>query len=74
MVGRIAIKIFRREHQAGIKDLEAAWDFEIRGALPEKRCRRIIGANLSLQFLTENPDFNGGILLSREITGLTAPF
>ncbi len=55
------------EHQAGIKDLEAAWGFlKSRGALPEKTVvvGASIGANLSLQFLTENPDFNGGILLS----------
>lgn len=55
------------EHQASILDLEAAWEFlKSRGAAPEKTVLigASIGANLSLQFLTEHPEINGGVLLS----------
>lgn len=55
------------EHQAGIKDLEAAWKFlQSRGALPEKTVfiGASIGANLSMKFLTENPSIKGGVFLS----------
>lgn len=54
-------------HQAGIKDLEAAWEFlKMKGAKPEKTVviGASIGANLSLQFLTTHPDISGGVLLS----------
>ncbi len=55
------------EHQAGIKDLEAAWKFlRSRGALPEKTVfiGASIGANLSMKFLAENPSMGGGVFLS----------
>lgn len=55
------------EHQASIKDLEAAWKFlESRGATPEKTILvgASIGGNLSLQFLAGHPDFKKGVLLS----------
>lgn len=55
------------EHQASIKDLEAGWEFlKSRGALLEKTTLigASIGANLSLQFLANHQDFNGGVLLS----------
>ena len=55
------------EHQASIKDLEAAWEFlKSRGATPDKTVLigASIGANLSLQFLAENPEVSGGVLLS----------
>lgn len=55
------------EHQASIRDLEAAWEFlKSRGATPDKTSLigASIGANLSLQFLTENPEFKKAVLLS----------
>lgn len=55
------------EHQASIKDLEAGWEFlKSRGATPEKTALigASIGANLSLQFAAENPDFRKVVLLS----------
>ena len=56
-----------REHQAGIKDVEAAWEFlKSRGAMPDKLTviGASIGANLSLQFLIKNPEVQKGVLLS----------
>ncbi len=55
------------EHQVGILDLEAGWEFlKSQGALPEKLTviGASIGANLSLQFLTEHQNISGGVLLS----------
>jgi len=55
------------EHQASIKDLEAAWEFlKSRGATPEKTALigASIGANLSLQFLADHFDFKKAALLS----------
>ncbi len=55
------------EHQAGIRDLEAGWEFlKSQGAVPEKLTviGASIGANLSLQFLTVHPEIAGGVLLS----------
>ncbi len=55
------------EHQAGILDLEAAWEFlKSQGATPDKvtAIGASIGANLSLQFLTMHHDIGGGVLLS----------
>jgi len=55
------------EHQAGIGDIEAAWEFlKSSGAVPEKTnlIGASIGANLSLKFLTEHSDIGGAALLS----------
>lgn len=55
------------EHQAGIKDIAAAWEFlKSKGAAPEKTMvvGASIGANLSMQFLVEHSDIGGGIFLS----------
>ena len=55
------------QHQAGIKDVEAAWEFlKTRGAVPEKTTviGASIGANLGLQFLTLHRDIGGGVFLS----------
>lgn len=55
------------EHQASINDLKAAWEYlKSNGANPERTylIGASIGANLSLQFLTEHSEFAGGILLS----------
>lgn len=55
------------EHQASIKDVEAAWEFlKTKGAVPEKTVviGASIGANLSLQFLAKRQDIGGGVLLS----------
>lgn len=55
------------EHQAGILDLESAWDFlKSRGASSEKTTviGASIGANLSLQFLEKNQEIAKGVLLS----------
>lgn len=56
-----------REHQVSINDLEAAWEFlKSRGVTPDKTVLigASIGANLSLQFLTEHPKISGGAFLS----------
>lgn len=55
------------DHQAGIHDLESAWNFlKSRGATPEKTAviGSSIGANLSMQFLSANPEVAKGIFLS----------
>lgn len=55
------------QHQAGIHDLEAAWEFLKSQGAQEKKIAVIgasIGANLALQFLTLNPTIGGGVLLS----------
>lgn len=55
------------EHQAGIRDLDAAWEFlKIKGASPENTVvvGASIGANLSLLFLTQHLNISGGVLLS----------
>lgn len=55
------------DHQAGIYDLESAWDFlKSRGALPEKTAviGSSIGANLSIQFLAAHSEVARGIFLS----------
>ncbi len=56
------------EHQKSILDLEAAVDYLIteRGATPDKISfiGASIGANLSLQYLSEHPEFQAAILLS----------
>ncbi len=56
-----------KEHQSGIKDAEAAWEFlKSKGAVPEKTflIGASIGANLALQFLAGHPEFKRGVLLS----------
>jgi pimeloyl-ACP methyl ester carboxylesterase len=61
------LKFSDAEHQAGIKDLEAAWEFlKSRGASAEKTVvvGASIGANLSLQFAGLHPDLSGVIALS----------
>ncbi len=60
-------KFNNAEHQAGIKDLEAAWKFlRTRGAEPGITAviGASIGANLSLQFLAEHPTVTKAVLLS----------
>ena len=55
------------EHRASIADLEAGWEFlQSRGAVADKTTviGASIGANLSLQFLTQHPEISGGVLLS----------
>ena len=55
------------EHQAGIKDLDAAWRFlKEKGAVPEKTAviGASIGANLAFQFLTLHPEIKKGVFLS----------
>lgn len=56
------------EHQKSILDLKSAVDYLIneRGATPEKIyfIGASIGANLSLQYISENPKFKTAILLS----------
>lgn len=55
------------DHQAGIRDVESAWEFlKSKGATPENTCLvgASIGANLALQFLSENPEFKKAALLS----------
>ncbi len=55
------------EHQSSINDLKAAIEFLInKGAEPEKIyfIGASIGANLSLKFISENPDFRKAVLLS----------
>lgn len=55
------------EHQASILDLEAAWNYlKFQGANPKNTylIGASIGANLALRFLTQHPDFAGGVLLS----------
>lgn len=57
-------------HQTAIKDVESAWDFlKSRGAVPEKTflIGASIGANLALQFLSENHIFKKAVLLSAGI-------
>ena len=61
------IKFSKEDHQAGIYDLETAWDYlKSRGASSKKTAviGGSIGANLSLLFLTEHPEISGGVLLS----------
>lgn len=56
------------DHQKSILDLEAAVDYliESRGATPEKISfiGASIGANLSLQYISEHPEFKTAVLLS----------
>lgn len=55
------------QHQLSIHDLDAAADFlKQRGAAPEKTVfiGASIGANLSLQYIAEHPEFKTAILLS----------
>ncbi|OGY62386.1 MAG: hypothetical protein A2745_00125 [Candidatus Harrisonbacteria bacterium RIFCSPHIGHO2_01_FULL_44_13] len=55
------------EHQKSILDLQTAVDFlKERGASPEKIyfIGASIGANLSLQYLAENPEYKKAVLLS----------
>ncbi|MEE8131536.1 MAG: alpha/beta fold hydrolase [Candidatus Paceibacterota bacterium] len=55
------------EHQKSILDLETVVEyFKIRGAIPEKIIfiGASIGANLSLQYISEHPEFKTAILLS----------
>jgi esterase/lipase len=55
------------QHRQGILDLLAGWKFlESRRAVPEKTVLvgASIGANLSLQFAAENPEFKKIVLLS----------
>lgn len=56
------------EHQKSILDLEAAVDYLIteKGATPDKISfvGASIGANLSLQYLSEHPEFKTAVLLS----------
>ena len=55
------------EHQNGIYDLEAAWEFlKSAGAKPEKTALigASIGANFVLEFITKNPDFKKAVFLS----------
>lgn len=56
------------EHQKSILDLKSAVDYLIneRGATPEKISfiGASIGANLSLQYIAENPEFKTAVLLS----------
>lgn len=55
------------EHQASIKDLEAAWEFLKSASATSDKTSLIgasIGANLSLEFLAENPDIKKAVLLS----------
>lgn len=61
------LKFSDEEHQAGINDLEAAWDYlKSNGADPAKTylIGASIGANLSLQLLINHPELAGGVLLS----------
>ena len=56
-----------KEHQKSIMDLETAVEYlKIRGATPEKInfIGASIGANLSLQYISENNEFKTAILLS----------
>lgn len=55
------------EHEAGILDLESAWNFlKSRGAVPETTTiiGSSIGANLSMQFLERHAEIAHGVLLS----------
>ncbi|MDD5431103.1 MAG: alpha/beta fold hydrolase [Candidatus Pacebacteria bacterium] len=55
------------EHQSGINDLKAAWEFlEKQGAQKQKTflIGASIGANLCFQFISENQDFKKAVLLS----------
>ncbi len=60
-------KFSDEEHQAGIHDLEAAWDYlRSSGANPKKTVLigASIGANLALEFIAKNPDFKKAVFLS----------
>lgn len=61
------LKFSNLEHQSGILDLEAGVEFlKSRGAVAEKifLIGASIGANLSLQYITEHPEIKKVVLLS----------
>lgn len=60
-------KFSDKQHQASIKDVEAAADFFLVQGLPLERIFLIgasIGANLALRFQSEHPEIKASVLLS----------